>query len=228
EIRKMNEKQFVFDWNAENTSQDYNPFCIQLNIMLKYWIYWSEKPLKEMKKRDWYIFKEDFNITKEWREHRKDKINSTQKPFKLKTSNRMGFPPLVPKKRKLFSTETNKNKKTKTLEPSLEKQQSLLDKTNGLLASKGPMATEDSQAATTNLLQQSSIVNDRPSWDEQVSQEIKTRMNNEKLLTNDKTDVSSPETHSTLQENQVNTTTETTNTKIHDTYLSASKTVTTN
>ncbi|CAG8628565.1 13260_t:CDS:2 [Dentiscutata heterogama] len=79
----------------------------------------------------------------------------------------MGVSSLVPKKRKLFSTETNKNKKTKILEPPLEKQQSLLDKTNGLLVSKGPMATEDSQAATTNLLQQSSTINDRPSWDEQ-------------------------------------------------------------
>ncbi|CAG8709153.1 1800_t:CDS:1, partial [Dentiscutata heterogama] len=68
-----------------------------------------------------------------------------------------------PKKQKLFSTETNKNKKTKTLEPPLEKQQSLLDKTNSLLVNKGPMATEDSQAAATNLLQQSSTINDRPS-----------------------------------------------------------------
>ncbi|CAG8672223.1 11881_t:CDS:1, partial [Dentiscutata heterogama] len=97
------------------------------------------------------------------REYRKDKINSTQEPFKLKASNKTGVSPLVPKKRKLFSTETNKNKKTKTLEPSLEKQQSLLDKTNGLPVSKGSMATEDSQAAATNLLQQSSTINDRPS-----------------------------------------------------------------
>ncbi|CAG8746505.1 7602_t:CDS:2, partial [Dentiscutata heterogama] len=55
-----------------------------------------------------------------WREYRKDKINSTQELFKLKTSNRTG------------------------------KQQSLLDKTNVLLVSKGPMATKDSQAAATN------------------------------------------------------------------------------
>ncbi|CAG8501448.1 10691_t:CDS:2 [Dentiscutata heterogama] len=49
------------------------------------------------------------------------------------------------------------------------------------------MTTEDSQAAATNLLQQSSTINDRPSWDEQVSQEIETRMNKEKLLTNNET-----------------------------------------
>ena len=53
-------------------------------------------------------------------------------------------------------------------------------------------------------------------------------MNKEKLFTNNETDVSSPEIRPTLQENQVNTTTETINTKIHDTYLPASKTVTTN
>ncbi|CAG8517025.1 1345_t:CDS:1, partial [Dentiscutata heterogama] len=35
--------------------------------------------------------------------------------------------------------------------------------TNSLLVSKGPMAIEDSQAAATNLLQQSSTINDRPS-----------------------------------------------------------------
>ncbi|CAG8645413.1 13140_t:CDS:2, partial [Dentiscutata heterogama] len=68
-----------------------------------------------------------------WKEYRKDKINSIQEPFKLKTSNR------------------------------IEKQQPLLDKTNSLLVSKGPMAIEDSQAEATNLLQQSSTINDRPS-----------------------------------------------------------------
>ena len=53
-------------------------------------------------------------------------------------------------------------------------------------------------------------------------------MNKKKLLTSNETDASSPGTRPTLQENQVNTTTETINTKIYDTYLPASKTVTTN
>ncbi|CAG8455570.1 5704_t:CDS:1, partial [Dentiscutata heterogama] len=64
------------------------------------------------------------------------------------------------------------------------------------------MATENSQAAATNLLQQSSTINNRPSWDEQVSQEIETKTNNEKLLTNNETDASRSETRPILQENQ--------------------------
>ncbi|CAG8658224.1 12275_t:CDS:10, partial [Ambispora leptoticha] len=117
-IRKMNEKKFVFDWDAgEDTSQDFNPlyasrhnaqmfgrghfagidikeqkrdraqFYNQLleerrtvdqkdraeermeidrrKEMKTMWDdrHWSEKPLSEMKERDWRIFKEDFNIT---------------------------------------------------------------------------------------------------------------------------------------------------------------------
>ncbi|CAG8603785.1 3784_t:CDS:10, partial [Ambispora gerdemannii] len=117
-IRKMNEKKFVFDWDAgEDTSQDFNPlyasrhnaqmfgrghfagidikeqkrdraqFYNQLleerrtvdqkdraeermeidrrKEMKTMWDdrHWSEKPLTEMKERDWRIFKEDFNIT---------------------------------------------------------------------------------------------------------------------------------------------------------------------
>ncbi|CAG8488480.1 5703_t:CDS:10 [Paraglomus occultum] len=117
-IRKMNEKKFVFDWDAgEDTSQDFNPlyasrhsaqmfgrghfagidikeqkkeraaFYSQLleerrtvdqkdraeermeidrrKELKNMWDdrHWSEKPLSEMKERDWRIFKEDFNIT---------------------------------------------------------------------------------------------------------------------------------------------------------------------
>ncbi|OMJ24417.1 putative ATP-dependent RNA helicase DDX23 [Smittium culicis] len=117
-VRKMNDKNFVFDWDAkEDTSQDYNSiynsrhepqffgrghiagfdvkeqmakksrFYSQLlserrtkeeisrakeleNIIRKKeaktkWDdrHWSEKPLAEMKERDWRIFKEDFNIS---------------------------------------------------------------------------------------------------------------------------------------------------------------------
>ncbi|KAG9286717.1 hypothetical protein G9A89_012267 [Geosiphon pyriformis] len=117
-IRRMNEKKFVFDWDAgEDTSQDFNPlyatrhnaqmfgrghfagidikeqkrdraqFYNQLleerrtvdqkdraeermeidrrKEMKTMWDdrHWSEKPLTEMKERDWRIFKEDFNIT---------------------------------------------------------------------------------------------------------------------------------------------------------------------
>ncbi|CAG8630843.1 11473_t:CDS:10 [Dentiscutata erythropus] len=117
-IRKMNEKKFVFDWDAgEDTSQDFNPLYATrhnaqmfgrghfagidikeqkrnraqfYNKMLEerrtldqkdraeermeidrkkelksMWDdrHWSEKPLSEMKERDWRIFKEDFNIT---------------------------------------------------------------------------------------------------------------------------------------------------------------------
>ncbi|CAB5196814.1 putative ATP-dependent RNA helicase DDX23 [Rhizophagus irregularis] len=117
-IRKMNEKKFVFDWDAgEDTSQDFNPLYANkhnaqmfgrghfagidikeqkrdraqfYNQLLEerrtldqkdraeerleidrrkelktMWDdrHWSEKPLTEMKERDWRIFKEDFNIT---------------------------------------------------------------------------------------------------------------------------------------------------------------------
>nr|CAG8468743.1 8265_t:CDS:10 [Entrophospora candida] len=113
-IRKMNEKKFVFDWDAgEDTSQDFNPLYANkhnaqmfgrghfagidikeqkrdrasfYNQLLEQrrtldqkekmeidrrkelktmWDdrHWSEKPLTEMKERDWRIFKEDFNIT---------------------------------------------------------------------------------------------------------------------------------------------------------------------
>ncbi|CAG8790088.1 35046_t:CDS:10, partial [Gigaspora margarita] len=99
-IRKMNEKKFVFDWDAgEDTSQDFNPlYSTRHNAQMfgrghfagidikeqkrnRAQFYnklleerrtldqkdraehWSEKPLSEMKERDWRIFKEDFNIT---------------------------------------------------------------------------------------------------------------------------------------------------------------------
>ncbi|OLY80587.1 putative ATP-dependent RNA helicase DDX23 [Smittium mucronatum] len=117
-IRKMNDKNFVFDWDAkEDTSQDYNSlyssrhepqffgrghiagFDIKEQMAKKSQFYsqllserrtkeesgrakelesilrkkeakskwddrhWSEKPLSEMKERDWRIFKEDFNIS---------------------------------------------------------------------------------------------------------------------------------------------------------------------
>ncbi|CAG8525787.1 6531_t:CDS:10 [Diversispora eburnea] len=117
-IRKMNEKKFVFDWDAgEDTSQDFNPlYAAKHNAQMfgrghfagidikeqkrdraqfynqlleerrtldqkdraeermeidrkkelkSMWDdrHWSEKPLSEMKERDWRIFKEDFNIT---------------------------------------------------------------------------------------------------------------------------------------------------------------------
>ncbi|KAI9205633.1 P-loop containing nucleoside triphosphate hydrolase protein [Polychytrium aggregatum] len=117
-IRKMNDKKFVFDWDAqEDTAKDINPLYIQKHdvqlfgrghiagIDIKHqkklrsefygrlleerrtieekdragelieidrrrerqaaWDdrHWSEKPLSEMKERDWRIFKEDFNIS---------------------------------------------------------------------------------------------------------------------------------------------------------------------
>ncbi|CAI2178172.1 5344_t:CDS:10 [Funneliformis geosporum] len=95
-IRKMNEKKFVFDWDAgEDTSQDFNPLYANKHNAQMFgrghfagidikeqkrdqrmeidrrkelktmWDdrHWSEKPLTEMKERDWRIFKEDFNIT---------------------------------------------------------------------------------------------------------------------------------------------------------------------
>ncbi|KAJ3083406.1 DEAD (Asp-Glu-Ala-Asp) box polypeptide 23, partial [Rhizoclosmatium hyalinum] len=117
-IRKMNEKKFVFDWNAdEDTAVDINPIYanrhdVQLfgrgqiagidpreqkqkrsefydRLLIERrteeeierqkelaeiekrkdkktaWDdrHWSEKPLTEMKERDWRIFKEDFNIS---------------------------------------------------------------------------------------------------------------------------------------------------------------------
>ncbi|KAI8368683.1 P-loop containing nucleoside triphosphate hydrolase protein [Choanephora cucurbitarum] len=117
-IRRMNERKFVFDWDAgEDTSYDFNPLYankhsaqmfgrghiagidlkeqkkhqsefydrlmkerrtseeidrastlkqISLNKEAKAkWDerHWSEKPLDQMKERDWRIFKEDFNIS---------------------------------------------------------------------------------------------------------------------------------------------------------------------
>ncbi|KAJ3043102.1 DEAD (Asp-Glu-Ala-Asp) box polypeptide 23 [Rhizophlyctis rosea] len=117
-VRRMNEKKFVFDWDAqEDTSVDFNPLYanrheaqmygrgliagIDLKEQKKHraqfydeilserrteeeigraeeliqlekakerktaWDdrHWSEKPLTEMKERDWRIFKEDYNIS---------------------------------------------------------------------------------------------------------------------------------------------------------------------
>ncbi|KAI8814592.1 P-loop containing nucleoside triphosphate hydrolase protein [Cladochytrium replicatum] len=117
-IRKMNEKKFVFDWDAgEDTSKDINPLYAnrhdvqlfgrgqiagidvkeqkktraafyerlvanrrteeendrardlieqeQMKEKRVAWDdrHWTEKPLTEMKERDWRIFKEDFNIS---------------------------------------------------------------------------------------------------------------------------------------------------------------------
>ncbi|RCI02000.1 DEAD (Asp-Glu-Ala-Asp) box polypeptide 23 [Rhizopus stolonifer] len=117
-IRRMNERKFVFDWDAgEDTSYDFNPLYankhsaqmfgrghiagIDLKEQKKHqsefydrlmkerrtseeidratalkqmslnkeakakWDerHWSEKPLDQMKERDWRIFKEDFNIS---------------------------------------------------------------------------------------------------------------------------------------------------------------------
>lgn len=117
-IRRMNERKFVFDWDAtEDTSQDHNPLyaerhqaqmfgrgsfagfdskenpkektrfydrlletrrsemeksrASELQTLAKskevkvLWDerHWSEKPLDQMRDRDWRIFKEDFNIT---------------------------------------------------------------------------------------------------------------------------------------------------------------------
>ncbi|TPX33759.1 hypothetical protein SmJEL517_g03455 [Synchytrium microbalum] len=117
-IRKMNEKKFVFDWNAEeDTSKDINPIYIKrhdaqlfgrghiagidikeqkkersgfYNSLIEARRnveeveraremeendakrarqvafderHWSDKPLEEMKERDWRIFREDFNIS---------------------------------------------------------------------------------------------------------------------------------------------------------------------
>ncbi|KAJ3106137.1 DEAD (Asp-Glu-Ala-Asp) box polypeptide 23 [Phlyctochytrium planicorne] len=116
-IRRMNEKKFVFDWNAdEDTSKDINPLYAHRHEArllggrgtfagIDYKVqrakntfyddvvgsrrteeekmrvkeledieeqkekkiswddrHWSEKPLSQMKERDWRIFKEDFNI----------------------------------------------------------------------------------------------------------------------------------------------------------------------
>ncbi|KAH8551768.1 P-loop containing nucleoside triphosphate hydrolase protein [Umbelopsis sp. PMI_123] len=117
-IRRMNEKKFVFDWDAgEDTSQDFNPLYAKRHTIQMFgrghmagidekeqkkqrsvfydkllddrrtieekgraselmdmdkkreerlkWDdrHWSEKPLAQMKERDWRIFKEDFNIS---------------------------------------------------------------------------------------------------------------------------------------------------------------------
>lgn len=117
-IRRMNEKKFVFDWDAgEDTSQDFNPLYAKRHHTQMFgrghlagidekeqkkqrsafydklledrrtdeekgratalmdldrkkedrlkWDdrHWSDKPLKQMKERDWRIFKEDFNIS---------------------------------------------------------------------------------------------------------------------------------------------------------------------
>lgn len=117
-IRRMNEKKFVFEWDAsEDTSHDINPLYAHKHDVLLFgrgmiagidvkeqkrqrskfyddllerrrnveekdragqllekqkkkerkaaWDdrHWTEKPLNEMKERDWRIFKEDFNIT---------------------------------------------------------------------------------------------------------------------------------------------------------------------
>jgi len=117
-IRRMNEKKFVFEWDAsEDTSHDINPLYAHKHDALLFgrgmiagidvkeqkrqrskfyddllerrrnleekdragqllekqkkkerkaaWDdrHWTEKPLNEMKERDWRIFKEDFNIT---------------------------------------------------------------------------------------------------------------------------------------------------------------------
>lgn len=117
-IRRMNERKFVFDWDAgEDTSYDFNPLYankhnaqmfgrghlagidskeqkklqsefydqllkerrtteeVERAVALKHmsikkeaktkWDerHWTEKPLDQMKERDWRIFKEDFNIS---------------------------------------------------------------------------------------------------------------------------------------------------------------------
>ncbi|KAI8578638.1 hypothetical protein K450DRAFT_245837 [Umbelopsis ramanniana AG] len=117
-IRRMNEKKFVFDWDAgEDTSQDFNPLYAKRHTVQMFgrghmagidekeqkkqrsgfydklldnrrteeergraselidmdkkreeklkWDdrHWSDKPLTQMKERDWRIFKEDFNIS---------------------------------------------------------------------------------------------------------------------------------------------------------------------
>jgi ATP-dependent RNA helicase DDX23/PRP28 len=117
-IRRMNEKKFVFDWDAgEDTSQDFNPLYAKRHNTQMFgrghlagidvkeqkkqrsafydklledrrteeekgraselmdmdkkkeerlrWDdrHWSDKPLSQMKERDWRIFKEDFNIS---------------------------------------------------------------------------------------------------------------------------------------------------------------------
>ncbi|KAG2172071.1 hypothetical protein INT43_001548 [Umbelopsis isabellina] len=117
-IRRMNEKKFVFDWDAgEDTSQDFNPLYAKRHHTQMFgrghlagidekeqkkqrsafydklledrrtdeekgratalmdldkkkeerlkWDdrHWSDKPLAQMKERDWRIFKEDFNIS---------------------------------------------------------------------------------------------------------------------------------------------------------------------
>ncbi|ORZ36282.1 P-loop containing nucleoside triphosphate hydrolase protein [Catenaria anguillulae PL171] len=82
--RRMNERRFVFDWDAgEDTSRDANPLYEKRVGYSAYGRghiggvdpndkdydqsqqdnrHWSEKSLKEMKERDWRIFKEDFDI----------------------------------------------------------------------------------------------------------------------------------------------------------------------
>ncbi|KAI9222704.1 P-loop containing nucleoside triphosphate hydrolase protein [Blastocladiella britannica] len=83
--RRMNERQFVFDWDAsEDTSRDANPLYMKRAEYTAFGRghvggidprdsedskeqiddrHWSQKSLKEMKERDWRIFKEDFDIT---------------------------------------------------------------------------------------------------------------------------------------------------------------------
>ncbi len=90
-VRRHNDKKFVFEWDdSEDTSKDINPLynerkeislfgkkrqngdgllqetSSQLHVSQKdKWIdrHWTEKPLSEMRDRDWRIFKEDFNIS---------------------------------------------------------------------------------------------------------------------------------------------------------------------
>lgn len=103
-IRKMNDRKFVFDWDAQDDTfanepppsnrqgaqtmfgrghlagmDDVRPISTQTSIVpanladplerrkaLKSGVderHWSEKPLSEMKERDWRIFREDFSIS---------------------------------------------------------------------------------------------------------------------------------------------------------------------
>jgi ATP-dependent RNA helicase DDX23/PRP28 len=80
-IRKMNDKKFVFDWDAEeDTSMDINPIYRNkqpvVGLMARSRVagyeainkesnekHWSMKKLENMTERDWRIFKEDYSIS---------------------------------------------------------------------------------------------------------------------------------------------------------------------
>ena len=88
-LKRYNDKKFVFGWeDSDDTSVDINPLYNQRKQITMFgrgtiggidarevsgsqvqsererWMnmHWSEKPLDQMRDRDWRIFKEDFNM----------------------------------------------------------------------------------------------------------------------------------------------------------------------